>query len=559
MHETAPVFSASEQSLDRVLERRVRQSPHAPFLAFQGRRPLTFDDVWSDACDLAFMLQRAGVGPGDRVVTIGRNSVEGVLLWFAIELLGAIDCPINPAFNGQPLRHAINLVEASLVIVDAELLPALDALHSELPQVTRCLVYPVDPTRRALPGEVAGKPTQRLAPRRDERPADWRPVGARPSDLCSILFTSGTTGPSKGAMVTHAQAFATALQTVNGLRITSADSLFCAHPLFHMSPRFCVVYAAILTGVQVNYDIGFSPAAWIARIRETRATVTICHGPLLEMIHAEPRRADDARTQLTRIGSSPFPKHIAADFERRFGVKGIETWGMTEVNIPCWHPYDEPLRPGSCGKVLEDDYEFQVVDPQTDAPLPAGSVGEFVVRSKRPWLLSPGYYGNPEATWRAWRNLWFHTGDSGYVDADGWVYFVDRLGDRIRRRAENISSFDIEVAARAHPAVLECAAVGVASAYASDDDIKLCVVPRHGAVLEPAALLAFLARQLPHHMVPRYVETLAALPRTPTQKVRKAELRRSAVSAETWDRKAAGVSLRALASSDGAEPSAASA
>ncbi len=543
------MLSLSEHSLDRVLDWRARQSPDAPFLAFQGRAPLSFGAVRSAALDLAFVLHQAGVAPGDRVVTIGSNSLEGVLLWFAIELLGAVDCPINPAFSGQPLRHAVNLVDAGLVIADANALPALEALAGELPGLSRCLIYPANPGDLSLPALVAGQPTQVLTPDGGARPPDWRPAGARPSDLCSILFTSGTTGPSKGAMVTHAQAYATALQTVNGLRITSADSLFCANPLFHMSPRFCAVYAAMLTGVQVSYDLNFSPAAWITRIRETRATVAIGHGPLLEMIHAEPERADDADTQLTRIGTSPFPKHIAADFERRFGVKGIETWGMTEVNIPCWHPYDEPLRPGSCGKVLEADYELQVIDPETDAKLPTGSVGEFVVRSRRPWLLSPGYYGNPEATCRAWRNLWFHTGDSGYIDADGWVYFVDRLGDRIRRRAENISSFDIEVVARAHPAVLECAAVGVPSEYASDDDIKLCVVPRPGHALQPMALLAFLAHRLPHHMVPRYLETLAALPRTPTQKIRKAELRRSAVTAATWDRKAAGVSLRALASS----------
>jgi crotonobetaine/carnitine-CoA ligase len=550
VRESALAFAPHEQSLDRVLERRARQSPDAPFLAFQGREPLSFGATWSAALDLAYTLERAGVARGDRVVTIGRNSIEGVLLWFAIELLGAVDCPINPAFSGQPLRHAINLVDANLVVVDAGLTAGLDALAGELPHVARCLIYPATDV---LPAMVAGVPADGLRPA-TERPPDWRPAGAKAFDLCSILFTSGTTGPAKGAMVTHAQAFATAHQTVAGLRLTAADVLFCAHPLFHMSPRFCAVYAAVLTGAQVKYDTAFVPSVWIDRVRATCATVTIGHGPLLEMIYAEPERADDADTRLTRIGTSPFPKHIAVDFERRFGVKGIETWGMTEVNIPCWHPYDEPLRPGSCGKVLERDYEFQVVDPDTDEPLPVGRVGEFVLRAKRPWLISPGYYGNPEATCRAWRNLWFHTGDSGYVDADGWVYFVDRLGDRIRRRAENISSFDIEAVARKHPSVLECAAVGVPSEYASDDDIKLCVVPRPGTALEPVVLLAFLAQQLPHHMVPRYIETLADLPRTPTQKVRKAELRRNAITDMTWDRKAAGVSLRELVTVNSSAP-----
>jgi crotonobetaine/carnitine-CoA ligase len=539
----AEAFAASRRSLDQVLEWRAAQSPGARFLRFEEGAWLTFGAAHAAALDLAYALQHEGVRAGDRVVTLVSNSLDAVLLWFAVELLGAIDCPINPAFSGEPLRHAIDLVEAERVIAEPALLPALQRLEGAPPHWRKCLVHPAG---AAAPETVRGIPVRPLTALPGARPPDWRAPGARHSDVCSILFTSGTTGPSKGAMVTHAQAFMTAAQTVDGLRIVATDAYYVAHPLFHMSPRFCAIYAAMLTGAQVTIDARFIAARWVDRIRASEATVTIGHGPLLEMIHAEPPRPDDAETRLTRIGTSPFPRHIAAAFEQRFGVKGIETWGMTEINIPCWHPYDEPLRAGSCGKILDESYEFAVVDPETDEPLPAGTVGEFVLRPRQPWTVSPGYYGNPAATCKAWRNLWFHTGDSGYVDDDGWVYFVDRLGDRIRRRAENISSYDIEIAARAHPAVLECAAVGVPSAYASDDDIKLCVVARPEATIEPAELLGFLARRLPHHMVPRYIETLAALPRTPTQKVRKAQLRAAVAGGALWDRQAAGVSLRAL-------------
>lgn len=536
-------FAPQEWTLDRVLEWRAGLTPGAPFLAFADEPVLTFETAWQQALDLAWFLHQAGIRPGDRVATLAGNSALAVLLWFAIDLLGATDAPINPAFSGKPLEHAINLVETDLVITEAALLPALQGIIAALPRVARLMVHSAS---EALPAELGGKPVLALAPQTSKRPADWSPPGAAYNDLCSILFTSGTTGPSKGVMVSHAQAFLTARQSVEGMRISGADIYYCAHPLFHMSPRFCAIYAALLTGAKVSLDARFSARDWLRRVRESGATVSIGHGPLLEMIYAEPERPDDADTKLTRIGTSPFPKHIAVDFERRFGVKGIETWGMTEVNIPCWHPYDEPLRPGSCGKIRSEWYEFQVVDPETDQPLPAGSVGEFVLRPKLPWITSPGYYANPQATLKAWRNLWFHSGDSGYIDTDGWVYFADRLGDRIRRRAENISSYDIEVAANAHPDVLESAAVGVPSEYLSDDDVKLCVVLRPGAALDAADLLGFLAGRLPHHMVPRYIEILPAMPRTPTQKIMKSLLRAVGVSATTWDRKAAGVALRSL-------------
>lgn len=485
-----PRIANADQRLDRMLARRVALTPDASFIRFERGARISYRD-----------------------------------------------------FSGEPLRHTVDLVQARWIVVAPPLLAPLDALDAKPGDKTRALAWPA---ATELPSEVRGLPLAPLIATPGERPPDWHPPGAQASDLCAILFTSGTTGPAKGAMVTHAMACTTALQTAEGLRIGPDDTVYCAHPLFHMSPRFCAFYAAMLTGAQVTFDTRFDAARWLDRIRESGATVTIGHGPLLEMIHAQPPRADDTDTRLTRIGTSPFPKHIAADFQRRFGVKGIETWGMTEINIPCWHPWDEPLRAGSCGRILSDDYEFAVVDPLTDEPLPAGTVGEFVVRPRRPWIVSPGYWGDAEATAKAWRNLWFHSGDSGYIDAAGWVWFVDRLGDRIRRRAENISSFDIETAARGEPRVLDAAAVGVASGYASDDDIKLCVVLRPDAALAPAELLAFLAQRLPHHMVPRYIEVMAGLPRTPTQKVRKAQLRADGVGPSTWDRKAAGISLRDL-------------
>ena len=522
-----------------MLEWRIRETPDAPFLVFEDGEPLSFAGFGSRVGATMAALAAAGVGEGDRVALLAGNSIEHVAVWFATSLLGATDAPVNPAFSGRLLEQALALIDPALIVAEAGFLPALDDVLAGDEKAPPLRWLGADPVAANVEGldraPLHGGSHPAVAARRLE-----------PSGIASILSTSGTTGPAKGVMVTHAQAFLTALQTVQGMRVTGDDVYYCAHPLFHMSPRFCAIYAALLTGAKVCLDAAFLAPRWIDRVRATGATVTIGHGPLLEMIHAQPERPDDADTRLTRIGTSPFPRHIARDFERRFGVRGIETWGMTEINIPCWHPVDEPLKPGSCGRIRDEWYEFRVVDPETDAELPDGTVGEFVVRPKLPWIVSPGYFRNPEATMRAWRNLWFHTGDSGYRDANGWVWFVDRLGDRIRRRAENISSFDIEVAANRYAGVAESAAVGVPSGYLSDDDIKLCLVMEPGATLDPVGLTAHMLDELAHHMVPRYVEVLAEMPRTPTGKTRKATLREAGVTENTWDRKAAGVELKRL-------------
>lgn len=540
------LFSAdlTDWTYDRLLRWRATETPDRAFLSFQGGVYETYGETWKRVCALARGLAAQGVKPGDRVATFAPNCRTAVHLWLALNLLGATDAPINPAFRGQPLAGVLNMLDVSMIVAECGLLPVLREIEDDLPPLGNVIHF------SAAQGgaDIVRFSCLTLAPLLsiDDALDGWGPPGALFNHISSILMTSGTSGPSKGVMVPHAQALLVAQHSVSGMRITQDDVFYCAHPIFHMSPRYCVFTAAMLTGARVWLDDSFQADRWLDRIREARATVTIAHGPLLEMIFAEPERADDADNPLKRLGTSPFPKHIAEAFERRFAMKGIETWGMTEVGIPCWHPYDEPLRRGSCGKIHDDWYEFRVVDPDTDIEVPHGVVGEFVIRPKYPSTLMQGYFGRPDATAEAWRNLWFHSGDGGYIDADGWVYFVDRLKDRIRRRAENISSFDIECAALKYPGVTEAAAVGVPSGFAGDDDVKLCIAIAAGSTVEARGLIDYLAKALPHHMVPRYIEILPALPRTPTTKIQKSALRASGVRAETWDRKAAGIELRTL-------------
>lgn len=531
-------------TLGAALAERARLTPDAPFIRMVGCAGVTVAQMREQSILLARVLHRQDVKAGDRVVVMGSNSLTLLRCWFALNLLGATDVTINTAYCGRTLEHAVNTSGARLILIEDKLLGVLAASEESLPDLLLALHFSASEEAPATDVRFRRLAVARL----DETDAgedEWMPDDAKPRDLASIIFTSGTSGPAKGVMIPHAQAYLLAKEAATGLQVTSEDIYYAFHPLFHMAPRYVVVYAALLAGAQVCLDRAFSAEQWLTRIRECGATVSIAHGPMLEMIFAQPERPDDAINPLRRFATSPFPKHIAVRFERRFAVRGFETWGMTEVNLPLWNRLDEPLRPGSCGRLLSDSYEFRIVDPETDIEVPVGTTGEFLVRAKLPWTMMQGYFGMPEATVEAWRNFWFHTGDSGYMDEDGYVYFVDRLRDRIRRRAENISSYDIECVAAEFPQVLECAAVGVPSEYSNDDDIKLVVAPKDGAVLNMEDLLGFLAARLPHYMVPRYIQVVAELPRTPTNKVRKAVLRDSALG-EVWDRRAAGIALREL-------------
>ena len=524
-----------------LLRERARLSPDKCFIQMVDGDACTYGQANEQAYRLASGLKRLGVEHGHCVVIMLRNSIEAIHSWLAVNVLGAIEVSINTGYRGAPLEHAINMARAEVMIVGEEFLPQLGASAANLKFLKTVVVVGAKGQIAIADGIDALSYEEIAAPAGD---VDFPECSH--ADIASVIYTSGTSGPAKGVMMPHAQVVLLARQMVHNCRFTANDVYYCFHPMYHMAGKFMGVLATLVAGATVVLDSQFSAQAWLHRVRTYGATISGAHGPMLEMIFALEPSSDDKRHALRTICSAPFPRHIAAAFERRFGVRGLEVWGMTEVGIPVWSPIGEALREGACGKVDEAHFEFCIVDPATDEPLPAGTTGEFLIRPKQPWTLMQGYMGMPEKTLEAWRNLWFHTGDAGYMDKDGYVYFVDRLSDRIRRRAENISSYDIEIAALKHPKVLEAAAVGVPSEFADDDEIKLCVVCKKDETADPYELVAYLASVLPHYMVPRYLEFLAELPRSATNKVSRAALKKAPYSTAVWDRKAHGISLREL-------------
>lgn len=528
----------SEWTLPRVLRSASTRHPERDFIQVERGSWLNYRQVLESSELTAGRLAGLGVERGDRVLILSRLSEELIFTWFGTNLLGAADVSLNPALRGQALVHAVNLPECEVLVVQDELLAEVRQVEEQLSHLKHIVVIGRSDTA------IESWPTRHLRRFDLIEPVDVSWPEPSPSEIASIIYTSGTTGPAKGVINSHAQVYVNARQSIDGLRMTADDTFYCFHPLFHMAAKFYAVLASAVVGARVSLVTAFDPARWLAQVRQLSATVSMAHGPMIEMIHAEQRRLDDDDNPLRALIAAPLPRGIGANFERRFGVRAIETWGMTEVTCPTWQPYDGPRPVGSSGKVIDELFEVTLVD-EAGIPVAVGETGEITVRPRLPWIIMQGYYGMPDATVDAWRDLRFHTGDAGRFDADGYLYFVDRVADRIRRKAENISSYDIEIAAAGHPGVAECAAVGIDAERSGDDEIKLTVVPAAGRAIDPAELLLHLVRELPHHMVPRYIEVTSALPRSVTNKVQKAMLRRSGAEG-CWDRREAGLSVRDL-------------
>jgi crotonobetaine/carnitine-CoA ligase len=351
-------------------------------------------------------------------------------------------------------------------------------------------------------------------------------------DISSLLFTSGTTGPSK-AVITPWGLTYQMWSWAPADMLMPGEALFSAMPLFHNSGRSGFNYVLSRGGCLVTRD-KFSAASVWSDVREHNCVALALVGPLTALLYAADPRADDADNPVRSVVLGPMIPEIA-DFERRFGVRVAICYGQTEIGAPVVSTWDHgPWE--TCGRRRETwpAPEVRIVDEHDESVEP-GQVGELIVRSSEPWSLNLGYYGMPERTAEVWRNGWFHTGDAFRADDEGYFYFVDRMTDAIRRRGENISSFEVEAAVQAHPMVTECAAVGVRTAF-GDEEVLVAVIV-DDASFQPAQLLEFLSGRLPPFMQPRYVDVVDELPRnTTTGRVRKTELRALGVTPRTWDR-----------------------
>ncbi|SHN40080.1 AMP-binding protein [Cryptosporangium aurantiacum] len=482
-------------------------------VTFGGDEKWTWADAEIETYRAANALHGLGVRRGDRIGIMMPNSADWLRAWWGLVSLGAVMVPINPALRGTTLEHVVRDAELRRVIGPVELEPRF----AEIGGLATVIDSSVLATGSADPVVL------------DPPPAPW--------DLHTINYTSGTTGPAKGVLTTYRHSFAAALH--NDWRATVDDVLLTTSPLFHCGGQVISMGAWIGGGCVALRD-SFRASKFLDVVRESGATMTLLVGTMAAVLDAMPEKPDDADNPLRLVMAVPMVADSAA-FARRFGLSEmVAAFGMTEVGTGMTVRGPHIDRPGTAGRV-RPGAELRLVD-EHDEEVPVGTPGELVLRTDDPWEITYGYLNLHEATARAWRNGWFHTGDQFVMDADGYLYFSDRIKDSLRRRGENISSFEVEREVAAYPAVEEVACVAASDGYGGDE-VKVFVVPRAGEDLDPEALIHFLVPRMPYHMVPRFVEVVDELPKTPTMKVRKAELRERGNSPGTWDREVAGILL----------------
>jgi crotonobetaine/carnitine-CoA ligase len=503
-----------------LLARQVRERPDSPYLTIEGKT-YSFRETQERVMCVATGLTGLGVKEGTRVALMLPNVAAYVFVWLATSHLGATTVAINPQFRGAMADNALGNTECSVIVLHAASAGVLASVSASTRERIRTVIG-TDAETCGRDGVTSLSALETSLPVPSQAGlGDFRSIHA-------ISFTSGSTGPAKGVLITTNHALDSACTYVHATRLTSADTLYTPFAFFHgMSTRLALL-PALIVGAHVVVGERFSASRYWQEAVACGATVAQTLPPMTAMLKALPQSANDRQHRVTRMYNS----RADEEFERRFGVRLVEAYGMTEIGLPIYSGFPE-RRDGAAGKV-HPDWEMAIVD-EADRRVPAGEPGELVFRPRHPWLITPGYVGQPEATVEAMQNLWFHSGDIGRQDEDGYVFFIDRRKERIRRLGENISSFDVESMVSSHPDVRECAALAYPAAM-GEDDVRIVVVMAEGSHLDAGPLYDWLTKIMPKYMLPRYIEFAQTLPRTATNKIEKFQLKESGLSADVWDR-----------------------
>jgi crotonobetaine/carnitine-CoA ligase len=533
--------------LAEILSRRAEEHPDRDYLKFADRPWLSYGEVNARANRIANALIARGVGRGESVSVMLPNCEEFVPVWYGILKAGAVMSSINTAYKGDFLSWTINLVEAKKLIISDQYLDRLDLIKDELPRLEHVIVMESGQREGPDPA-VRHEPLGALLEAPDTPPDveySW-------TDDARIMFTSGTTGRSKGVIKQNAADYFSARGLLEGLGVMkgtgweslSEDTFFSCLPLFHSNAQVLSGYPALVAGARVAYVERFSSSQFWRQVIDAEATIFNSIGAVAYFIWNIPPSELDRAHKVHTVFAAPAPKDIYHEFEERFGIRFIEGYGLTETGMATYMDPTRPPIPGSCGKA-NPGYEVTIVEPGTDRPLAPNTPGEIVVDMRIPNIVMRAYYGMPEKTAEDFRNLKLHTGDLGRMDEDGYVYFMDRVKDYIRRRGENVSSMEVEKQVAAHPQIREAAAIGVKAGEgaSAEDEIMVVAIPE-GQAPDPVELTHWLAERMPYFMVPRYLRFVDSLPKTPTERVQKVKLREEGVTPDTWDREAAGVTIK---------------
>jgi len=504
------------RTVGSVIEYGALNWPDRTALEIEGS-VLKYSDLPVRAAAARRMLSHCGLVRGDGLLIMLENSLEYVDAFLGCATAGVLQIPINTQYRGNLLRYEVEHSAAAAILIAPQYLDRLAEaapfsslrriiVAGDLPAAQVIARVPAE-SLTALMGKLAGEPSP--PPQRIE---EWDPMG--------VMYTSGTTGPSKGVLTAHRHAYEYSRGAAAVAELHEGDVYYAPLPLFHIAGQWAVMYASWITGATAVFKKRFSVREFWDDVRRHNVTVTFLLGAMAQFLAGQLERADDADNPLERVLMVPLVADLLG-FRTRFDVRVTTCYASTDVNLPIRADFtvDDPT---VAGRAVAG-YHLRLVD-QNDNDVPAGHVGELVVRPPEDWMTMVEYRGNPEATTDALRNMWLHSGDMFRLDADGVFRFIDRLKDAIRKRGENISSFEVELEVNAHPAVAESAAIAIPSQH-TEDEVGVVVVPRAGMTIDPDELRRFVEARAPRFMVPDVVWVLEEMPKTPTGKILKHVLR----------------------------------
>ena len=517
----------------QVLEKRAADFPNHPIVLWSGKE-YTYSYLNKNANRVGKGLQNLGVSNSEKVAVMMKSSPTYIGVWFGIAKIGAVEVPINTAYKGDLLAHIINTAEVTIALIDPEFISVFTKILDKCPKLSLVIVNSSDSDSSFLETHegVKFQNLDKVVCGTGEN------LGCKLSadSTACIMFTSGTTGPSKGVIINNAFELSFAVIFNEIVSLKESDVTYNFLPFFHIAGKFIFLGTMFVNG-RMLLRPRFSIDNFWKDVREFGVTVTVAVGGICQMLYARAPQKDDINNSIRMIYSVPNPHDVLDEFKDRFGVDFTEGYGSTEANIVVYSRADEMTPLGAAGRAAPY-YDVCIVD-SNDHLVPPGVSGEIVVRPKFPNTLMQGYFNLPNKSLETFSNLWFHSGDRGIIDKEGYLFFLDRMKDAIRRRGENISSFEVERIIGKHPLVSEVAAIAV-PADVGEDEVKIFVVPMDKSTLNAEGLFKYCADEMPYFMVPRFIEFVEQLPRTPTQKVRKVELRDLGITRLTWDSEKAG-------------------
>jgi carnitine-CoA ligase len=504
-------------------------------LAILDDDTVTYAELPERAGHVAAGLRDLGAGEGDRVAIMMGNRSEFLYAWFGILKLGAIEVPIHDAARGPGISHILNTTEARVLIVEDVFLEHVLPWLGDSPSVEHVVVVGTPPADTN--GE---RPLQDFADLLAS-PRTVETVQVGPGQPASILFTGGTTGPPKGVVLPHNHNINVGVSTAEVAGYTEDDVLLSVFPLFHANAKYMTLIAAMVAGAKAIVNRRFSASRFWEQCRREGVTAFNGMGEMLRILMKQPEAVDDPDNTVRVVVGAAAQRDQVLEFENRYGLAILDVYGLTETGPITFNTFDQ-RRAGSMG-VPVAWYEVTIRD-ENDEEVPVGEAGEICIRPARPHVMMAGYWNNDSATIKSIRNLWFHTGDHGYRDADGFYFFKARETDSIRRRGENVSAWEVERVLALHDEILESAVYGVPSPLGGQE-VMAAIVLRADATPTPEALLDFCTERMAHFAVPRYLRFVDSLPKSHAQRILKQELKAEGTEADgVWDRESVGYKVR---------------